>query len=55
MSKTTILIGNGFNYSLRDYIDDENIKSQVNDIISLWNQFDELIKSNKATKNLSRE
>ena len=47
MSKTTILIGNGFNYSLRDYIYDEDIKSQVNGIISLWNQFDELIKSNE--------
>lgn len=45
---TTVLLGNGFNYSVKDFITDDNLKSEIGSIISLWKQFDDLIKTKES-------
>ncbi len=42
-----ILLGNGFNISLREFVSDENVKEQIEAIIKLWNEFDKLVENNK--------
>ena len=38
------LIGNGFNYMVRDIIENEELKEETKNIISLWEEFDKYFK-----------
>ncbi|ADC69547.1 hypothetical protein MFS40622_0865 [Methanocaldococcus sp. FS406-22] len=38
------LIGNGFNYMVRDIIENEELKEETKNIISLWEKFDKYFK-----------
>ncbi|QTA38509.1 SIR2 family protein [Thermosipho ferrireducens] len=37
--ENVFLLGNGFNYSIRDFIEDKNLKNEINKIINLWEEF----------------
>ncbi len=47
--KKTILIGNGFNHHFKSYIDNDELKNEIDHITSLWNKFDNLVENNGAS------
>lgn len=48
-----ILLGNGFNYSLLDFVtENDDLKGEIESIINLWNEFDDLIKNITTKFNL---
>lgn len=55
MSKSVLLLGNGFNQCLKEYLkDDGNIKLEkyFEDIVNLWNKFSHLMENEELKNNL---
>lgn len=41
MIENILLLGNGFNQSILKFIDDQDLKEKIKDIINLWNRFEQ--------------
>jgi len=59
MKKPNImLVGNGFNYTLKNFLLNSELKDELDNVINLWEEFTELfndIRTDNAFKNLSNE
>jgi len=49
------LIGNGFNYMIRDILENDELKKETENIINLWEKFDEYFKKIEEEYNINGE